>query len=74
MQYYCMMNFDLTIVMYADANFKHTLIKPPIIVCLTHTTARLKLILHVYEIRAQELFGAKHQQYAAFFSDLKVTD
>lgn len=69
-----MMNFDLTIVMQGDANFKHTLIKPPIIVCLTHITACLKSISHVYEIRVQELFGAKHQQYAAFFSNLKATD
>ena len=34
-----MMNFDHAIVTYGDANFKHTLIKPHITVCLTRITA-----------------------------------
>ena len=56
---YRMMNFDLAIVMYGDASFKHALIKTRITVCLTRITACLKSISRVFEIYVQLLFGAK---------------
>ena len=60
--YYRMMNFDLAIVMYGDASFKHTLIKTRITVCLTRITACLKSVSRVFEIHVQLLFGAKDWQ------------
>ena len=64
--YYRMMNFDLSIVMYGDASFKHTLIKTRITVCLTRITACLtritaclKCVSRVFEISVQLLLEQK---------------
>ena len=54
-----MMNFDLAIVMYGDASFKHTLIKNRITVCLTRIITCLKSVSRVFEVSVQLLFGAK---------------
>ena len=45
-----MMNSDLNIVMYEDTNFKHTLIKSRITVCVIHITACLKSVSRVFKI------------------------
>ena len=52
-EFYRMMNFDLAIVMYGDASFKHTLIKTRITVCVWPRVwnpyhACLKLVSNCY--------------------------